>query len=120
MATAAQTIRVFGMYLLALGAVLIIAPNSLLEIFKLPPVTDVWIRVVGMLAVLLGVYYWHAANANLRSLIRLSVPARLSVLGFFGAFVVLKLAPPVLMVFAIVDAVAALWTWHALRSAYRL
>jgi hypothetical protein len=119
MATAAQTIRVFGMYLLALGAVLIIAPNSLLEIFKLPPVTDVWIRVVGMLAFFLGIYYWHAANANLRSLIRLSVPARLSVLGFFGAFVVLKLAPPMLMAFAIVDAIAALWTWYALRRGYR-
>lgn len=120
MVTAAQTIRVFGMYLLALGAVLIIVPNSLLGIFKLPPVTDVWIRVVGMLAIFLGVYYCHAANANLRSIIRLSVPARLSVLGFFGAFVVLKLAPPVLMVFAIVDAAAALWTWYALRNAYRL
>ncbi len=118
MATAAQTIRVFGIYLLILGAVLILVPNLLLGLFKLDPVTDVWIRVVGMLAFLLGVYYNHVANAKLRSLIRLSVPVRLSVLGFFGAFVLLKLAPPMLMVFAIVDALAALWTWIALRRGY--
>jgi hypothetical protein len=119
MATAAQTIRFFGMYLLVLGSVLLIAPNTLLAFFKMPPATDVWIHVVGMLVFLLGVYYWHAANANLRSIIRISVPIRLSVLGFFGAFVALKLAPPVLMLFAAIDALAALWTWIALRRGFR-
>lgn len=83
MTSPAQTVRIFGVYLIALAAVLVVAPNLLLQAFGMGPVTDVWIR--------------------------------LSVFLFFGAFVLLKLAPPVLLVFAIVDAAAAIWTWMALK-----
>ncbi len=56
MTSPAQTLRIFGGYLIALAAVLIVAPNLLLAAFGMAPVTDVWIRVTGMLAGLLGVY----------------------------------------------------------------
>ena len=44
-----------------------------------------------------------------------TVPVRLSVPVFFGAFVTLGMAPPVLLLFALADAAGALWTWKALR-----
>ncbi|OGT56111.1 MAG: hypothetical protein A3E01_17760 [Gammaproteobacteria bacterium RIFCSPHIGHO2_12_FULL_63_22] len=116
MTSPAQTVRVFGGYLIALAAVLIVAPNLLLEAFGMAPVTDVWIRVTGMLVGFLGVYYLRAAKAGLTEFFAWTVSVRLSVFLFFSAFVLLKLAPPVLLVFAIVDAAAAIWTRQCLKS----
>ena len=117
MVTPATTIRVFGGYLLVLAAVLVLAPNVLLGWFGFPAVTDVWIRVVGMLVGFLGYYYLRASASGFDAFFAWTVPARLSVLGFFGAFVALDLAPPVLLLFGAVDAAAATWTWLAIRNA---
>lgn len=54
------------------------------------------------------------AAAGLTEFFAWTVSVRLSVFLFFSAFVLLKLAPPVLLVFAIVDAVAAIWTRQCL------
>lgn len=116
MTSPAQTLRIFGGYLIALAAVLIVAPNLLLEAFGMAPVTDVWIRVTGMLVGFLGFYYLRAAAAGLTEFFAWTVSVRLSVFLFFSAFVLLKLAPPVLLVFAIVDAAAAIWTRQCLKS----
>jgi hypothetical protein len=115
MSPAARSIRVFGAYLLLLALALLLSPNTLLGIFGMPPTDEVWIRVVGMLIGFLGFYYWQAARAELRALFRWTIPARLSVIAFFGAFVALGMAPPALLLFGAADAAAALWTWSALR-----
>jgi len=113
----AQSILVFGAYLLLLGALLVVAPNFLLGLFGIPPTAEVWIRVVGMLVLVLGAYYALAAIAELRAFMRWTVPIRLCVLLFFAAFVVTGLAPPVLVLFGCVDVAGAAWTAWALRRA---
>lgn len=115
MTPAARSIQVFGAYLLLLGATLIAVPNLLLAVFGIPPTEEVWIRVVGMLAGILGVYYLRAASAGLTAFFGWTVPVRLSVPVFFAAFVALGLAPAVLLLFGAVDAAGALWTWSALK-----
>ena len=117
MASPATTIRVFGAYLLVLAAALLLAPNPFLAWFGLPPTTEVWVRVVGMLVGFLGYYYLRAAAAGFGQFYAWTVPVRISVLAFFGAFVALGLAPPALLAFAVVDAAAACWTWLAIRRA---
>jgi hypothetical protein len=117
MATPAFTIRVFGIYLLGLGAILIVAPGALLRLFGMPPPEEIWIHVVGMLVAFLGLYYVRAAAAGLSAFFAWTVPVRLSVLAFFAAFIVLLSAPPTLLLFGLVDAAAAAWTWRALRAA---
>jgi hypothetical protein len=119
MAGAAFTIPIFGIYLLGLGAVLLIAPNLVLGTFGMPPAGDVWIRVVGMLVGFLGFYYVRAAAGGLTAFFGWTVPVRLSVPVFFGAFVLAGLGPPALLLFGVVDALGALWTWRALRSRAR-
>lgn len=119
MTTPSTTIRVFGIYLLLLAAVLVVVPDALLSLTGFPPARDVWVRVVGMLVGFLGFYYLQAARAGLMAFIRWTVPVRVSVLAFFGAFVALGLAPPVLLAFAGIDAAAAAWTWFALRNGAR-
>lgn len=115
MKSSAFSLFVFGLYMLVLGPVLVLTPNTLLEIFGFPLTQEIWIRVVGMLVILLGVYDVGAARAGLEPFIRLSVPVRGSVILFFGAFVALRLVEPALLLFGAVDALGATWTVLALR-----
>ena len=119
MVTPAVTLRVFAYYLFALSAALIFAPNTLLGFFGIPATTDVWIRVVGVLVGCLAFSYVRASHARLDAFYAWTVPARMSVLLFFGAFVGLGLAPRALLLFGVVDALAAFWTWLALKRSPR-
>ena len=116
MSPAAKSIFVFAAYLLMLGAVLVLLPNVLLSLFGLPKTDEVWVRVVGMLVLLLSYYYQGAAREESTTFMRRTVNARLSVFVFFLVFVILKLAPPVMIVFGVVDLLAATWTALALRA----
>ena len=88
-----------------------------LSLFLIPETNEVWVRVVGMLVLIIGYYYVTAARNELTQIFRASVHARFSVLVFFIAFVVTGLAPPMLLIFGVVDAIAATWTAMALRPA---
>jgi hypothetical protein len=106
----------FACHLLLLGLMLLLVPNLLLSLFQIPPTSEVWIRVVGMLVIFLGAYYFVAARAELRLFMIWSARLRASVFIFFGAFVLAGLAPPVLLLFGAVDLAGALWTWSAFRK----
>ena len=112
----AKTIFVFGLYLLGLGAVLVLAPNLLLSVFRITGTSEVWIRVVGMLVLEFGVCYVVAAQKNWEGFIALTVPLRFSVMVFFAAFVFFANAPMALLLFGATDLAFALWTWNATRQ----
>jgi hypothetical protein len=116
MSRAAISVFVFAIYLFVLGLVLVAFPNVFLSLFRLPETDEVWIRVVGMLLLILGYYYSTAAQNELMPILRASVIGRYSVLVFFIAFVLLDFAPPILVLFGVIDAVAATWTSLALRT----
>ena len=116
MSKAAMSVQVFAGYLLLLGLVLVLSPNTLLRAFRMAPTGEVWIRVVGMLVLVLAFYYWNAAHAGLTGFFGWTVAARTSVLLFFIAFVVAGYAPPTLILFGIVDVAGAVWTALALRG----
>jgi hypothetical protein len=116
MSKAARSLFVFGIYLVALGLFLLIAPNTLITLFGLPETHDVWIRVVGMLLVLLAYYDIQAARKEATEFFRWSVVARATVIVFFAGFVIADLVRPILLLFGGVDLVGAVWTHLALRS----
>jgi hypothetical protein len=78
--------------------------------------TDVWVRVLGMTVLFLGFYYIQMARNELTQFFRYSVIARLLVPVFFIVFVLLGLAPPVLIAFTIPDIIFATWTALSLRG----
>lgn len=119
MSRTALSIQAFGVYLLALALGLILAPDLLLSLFRLPPTSEVWIRVVGVVLLTEGIYYWAAARSEAIGFFRATLFARPLVLLCFAAFILLGLANPVLALFGVVDAAGALWTWLALRSEAR-
>lgn len=116
MSKVARSLLAFGIYLVALGLFLLIAPNTLITLFGLPETHDVWIRVVGMLLVFLAYYDIQAARHELANFFRWSVIARATVIVFFAVFVLLKWVEPILLLFGAVDLGGALWTHLALRQ----
>lgn len=116
MSKSALSVFVFGVYLLGLGLVLLVAPNFLLGLFGLPTTSEVWIRVTGMLVFLLGFYYTQSARKELTEFLRLTVIARSLVFLFFIAFVLLGYASPPLILFGAVDLLGAIWTGLTMRS----
>lgn len=116
MSYAARSVLVFSIYLYLLGAVLVAAPNLFLSLFGIAVTTEVWIRVVGMLVIILGFYYSTAARNELTPFLRATVIGRFAVVVFFTAYVVLGFAPPILILFGVIDAAAGVWTGLALRA----
>lgn len=119
MTRTAFSIQAFGCYLLVLGLGLAVAPNLLLALFRMPLTTEVWIRVLGVVVLNVGIYYLAAARSEAMGFFRATVVARPLLLACFGAFVLLGLASPVLLLFGLADAGGALWTWLTMKSEQR-
>jgi hypothetical protein len=110
MTNAARSVLWFGVYLVALGLALVVAPNVVIGRFGFPPTNEPWIQVAGVLAFVLGYYDIQCARAEVRRFLELTIPARLGVVASFAAFVMLNLASPILLAFASVDLAGTLWT----------
>ena len=115
MSRAAKSLFVFGIYLCGLGLILLLVPNLLLGVFGVPPTNEVWIRIDGMFVLCLSLYYVQAARNELTTLIRWTVWTRAAVIFFFAAFVLLVSAPKALLLFGLIDLLAAIWTWLAVK-----
>ena len=116
MSKAAKSLFVFGIYLCGLGLILLLVPNLILQVFGAPPTKEVWIRINGMFVLCLSFYYVQAARKELTIVIRWTVWARVAVIFFFAAFVLLVAAPKALLLFGVVDLLSAIWTWLALKK----
>lgn len=114
--TAVTSMVIWAVYLLGLGTWLVLAPNSMLTLFGFEPTGEVWIRVVGVLLLLLGYYCASAAKTRNAEFMRWSISARACVPLFFIAFVGLGLAKPMLLLFGVVDLAGAALTWAGFRN----
>ena len=110
------TLLVFGLYLIGMGLGLLTMPNVVLGTLGLPPTDEVWIRVVGVLALVLAYYYISAARADLKTFAQWTVPARIGVFVTFTAFALLNFVGPVMIMLGSVDLLGALWTGWALKA----
>jgi hypothetical protein len=111
----AKSLFVFGVYLLLLGALLVLAPNFLLGLFRMAATAEVWIRVVGMLVLVIGTLDVLASIAELRQYMGWSVGIRICVFVFLAVFALTGLGSMMLIGFGLVDLAGAAWTAWALR-----
>ena len=111
------SIMVFGVYAMLTGVVLIISPNTLLGMFGMPPASEIWIRVAGLLALIVGYYYWACGRAGAVAFFRATIPGRLAFCVGGAMLVALVGAPVQLLMFGAADLAGAAWTAWALRSA---
>jgi hypothetical protein len=113
--TAATTVKVFGAYILVAGACFAFIPNLLLSLLGFPAANEIWVRVLGVIAGVLGYYYLSSALANARYFFVASVYGRcIFCAGCFG-LVLFANAPWQLMLFGLFDLAGAVWTKIALR-----
>jgi hypothetical protein len=64
MSNLTRSIVVFGVYLTVSGASLILFPQVLLPLLGLPAPADGWVRVAGLLALILAMYFWYSVRHN--------------------------------------------------------
>ncbi len=116
MSKSAFSAKVFAIYLFVVGAVLVVAPNLLLSIFRIPPTSEVWIHVLGVTVFMIGVYAWVAAKHENKPFLEASVYTRFVVFVAFIAFAVIGLASPMIVLFGVVDLLGGIWTHFALKA----
>lgn len=112
-----RSMQAFGIYLVVVsGLGLMLVPHVMLGMLGLSAGDDAWIRMVGMLASIIGVYYLVAASAGIRDIIKWSIPIRFYAAFFMGFLFVSGTLSTGILLFAAIDALGAAWTWVALRN----
>ena len=120
MKNATTSILVFGIYVVLAGLVFLLVPNIVLGVFGLPAANEVWIRVLGIVAVALGLYYIQASRENNRAFYAMTIWGRVV---FAVGVIVLAFTTPnhlQLILFAVIDLAGAGWTWYASREKLQL
>lgn len=112
---ATNAMRIYSLYLMALGGFLMLMPNAALALLGQPRTEEPWLRVAGAMVIPLGVYCWRAAQAQHLDFFRWSVETRFLAVALLTFLVAAQFGPPVLLLFAIAEAVFAFWTWTDLR-----
>ena len=115
MSRAAISVFVWGIYLLVVGTTFLLVPNVALPLLGFPPTNEVWIRGMAMLAIALGYFYVRAAPHEMLQFFRWKVHGHIFGVVCMVMFVILRLGPPMLVLFASADLLAAIWTGLALR-----
>ena len=103
-------------YDFVVGATLLLAPNLLLGILRIPSTDEVWIRVAGVLAFVIGAFFLQSARTGNIHFYRLTVHVRIGAGLLFAALVVAGAGPPVLLLFVVIEWLGAAWTGLALRA----
>jgi hypothetical protein len=116
MSKSALSAKVFAVYLFVVGATLVVAPNALLSIFRMPQTSEVWIHVVGVVAFMIGVFAWVAAKHEDKHFFKASVYTRFVVFVAFTTFAAIGWASPAIIFFGVADLLGGIWTHLALKA----
>ena len=103
-------------YVLISGLQLLFIPNTLLATFGFEPTSEIWIRVLGMLVLVLSIYYYAIYKSGNKEIVRATVQGRLLFCSGLVIFVVLGMAKPVLIFFAVVETGLAFWSLLEIRK----
>lgn len=116
MSWATRSMAVWTGYVLVLGVGLLLIPNVILSVFRIDETDETWIRILGLLLIGYGAFYWTAVQAEFTRLYRMSVVVRWGIGAGLIALAV-TVGPWQLVLFASVDLLGGVWTHVALRPA---
>jgi hypothetical protein len=102
-------------YVIISGLQLLLIPNTLLGLFGFDPTSEIWIRVLGMLVLVLSIYYYAIYKSGNKDIVRATVQGRLLFCAGLVMFVILGMAKPVLLGFAALETGLALWSLFEIR-----
>lgn len=113
---ASTSIKYFGVYVVVTGLGLLFAPGLVLSPLGLAVPAEIWVRVLGAVAAILGYYYWTCGVANAVDFFRATVKGRIGFAILIGVLIALFNAPLQLLLFAAIDLAGAAWTAYRLRQ----
>ena len=116
MSRAARSVLAFGVYLATLGVGLLVRPDAMLALFGQPPSADPWLRILGIVVLVLGLYYLSAAVSGNSAFYRWTTWGRPLAAAILVLLAATDLAPRFVLFFAAFDVATAVWTWLALRA----
>ena len=114
---AAMTVFPFGIYLIVLGAIIMVFPAPILSLAKIENF-DVIANLMGMLTLICGYFYTRCAleGAEMQKFFHLTTHTRSVQIIILISFVILVPADPLILSFGIIDLAACCWTIFALRK----
>lgn len=116
MSKSAKSVFIYGIYLAINGLMLLLGPNVLLNSLGIEPTTEVWIRLAGILLMAIAVYYILAAKYELIVIMKATAFIRFTIIFFFTAFVLMKMASSSILIISIIDFLGGSWTFLMLRK----
>jgi len=116
MSRAARSLFVFAIYVLIVGVALIVVPAPIAALLRLPPATVGWVRMIGLLSLVIGVYDAIGSHAECLPYIRGSVPVRFGFAIGTALLVAFGQMPATILLSGATDIAGALWTAFALRG----
>jgi hypothetical protein len=117
MTFSAKTVFYFGIYVVCTGLLFILVPAQIISLLQLPETTSGWSSVIGLLALVIGAYYIVCGKTNNEVFINATLYVRWAfAIGATLLFVVGQM-PVSIILFGGVDALGAIWTAMALKSA---
>lgn len=103
-------------YMLLMGIGLLLVPNFTLPLFKLSTTSEVWVRIIGALALTFASYYYACIKSEHLPFYRITVWGRYF---FCSCLIVLALSGlgefPIL-IFAFTELALAIWTHASLKK----
>ncbi len=115
MSPAARSLFFFGAYVFVVGIALLAAPAALASLLRLPPAAVGWVRVVGLLTLVIGSYDMVASRAECLPYIRSSIPVRVGFAAGTALLVLFGQMPLSVLLLGTTDIAGAIWTAVALR-----
>jgi len=117
MTAAGKSIYYFGFWVLACAVGLMVLPEFSLKMVNMQLNDCITVRLFGMVLLFLSIYYFILGKRKESwPFFRVTVFTRASALIFVIVFVLIGWAKPIIILFVVVDALGALWTFFALKK----
>lgn len=121
MKSPSKSLFVFGIYMIAIvGLGFTIMPAFVLDSFNLSYGDDTWIRFVGLLAIIIGVYYVVAARYEFKEFFIWTVWMRFFAAAFMILMIITGITELPVLLFASIEIAGATWTLFAIKSTYKV
>ena len=114
MSPAATSLFAFSFYEIIAGMLFLFIPNQVLGLLKIPKTDEIWIRFVGIFAMIAGFYNYQIATLELEEMYCATMYTRGAFMLFIIAVVVFKKQPRVLLLFGLMDLIAMAWTYSTM------
>ncbi len=102
-------------FVIIAGLQLLFIPNVFFAMFGIPTTSENWIRLMGLLVLILSIYYYFLAKYGNDKVVWGTVLGRLAFCFGEIIMVVLGLFPPIILAFAVVETSLTIWTWRELK-----